>query len=251
LSRVARSTDTRLESTRLRVTLPQDETFRTLVLGPMNVTSGFRYRVQRYAGAGFSTVGYDSGWTKPFEGSAGGALSLEWENANFWLGIIPFDDDERGVYLIHQLPTDQTGQYWSFEIDDQNNPAGFVQIGRLFMPETWSPSINYGYGENGLSFKDNSLRASTLSGSTEVWRRINPRVWRGAFPYLPESEGFAEAYRFFRAAGYDGEVFIVPDPDEPSSLQQRSFMGTLTQMDPLSQASYGLVGTGFSIEEII
>lgn len=252
LSRVARSTDTELTSTLFNVALPQEETFEVLILGPMNTTSGYQYRIRSWPDGTFTgTPDSDTDWIKPFEGSSGDPLELEWEDPNFWLGIIPFDDDERGVFLIHVFDAPVTGQFWSFELDDQFNPDGYIQISRLFMPETWAPSLNYGYNGNGLTFRDNTLAARTLSGSTARWRRLNPRVFRFAFDALPQDEGYADAYPFMRVAGYDGEVFVIPDPDDTAHIQKRSYLGTVTRMDGLSQAMYGLIGTGFEIEEII
>lgn len=251
LSRVARSTDAALVSTRFRVELTQEETFQALVMGPMNVTNGYQYRIRTYTDATFVTPVIDTGWIKPFSGTSGDALSLEWEDSNFWLGIAPFDDDERGIFLIHSFAAPVAGQYWSFEIDDIFNPDGFIDIGRLFMPVAWSPSVNYSYDGNGLTFRDNSLASETLGGSTDYWRRINPRVFRFALSFLAEEEGYAEAYPFMRVAGYDGEVFVIPDPNDAAHIQKRSFLGIVRSMDALSQTAFGLVGTGFQIEEII
>jgi len=245
---VARSVDLALTSTRCRVALMVEKTFRTLVVGPMTVSSSFCYRIRSYSGPDFGTERYSSGWvSRP--GKA--ALELEWENPWFWLGVVPSRDSERGVYLVHRLPEPTAGQYWSFEIDDQQNGAGHIDIGRLFMADCFEPDINYSYDNNGLSFRDNSLKAQTLGGTSEFWRRLDPRTFRFSLPWLSEEQGFGAAYDLMQVAGYTGEVFVLPDTDDAETLQKRSFLGTVTQMDPLAQVAFGMTGTGFQIEEII
>jgi hypothetical protein len=251
LSRVARTLNTDLTSTRFRVALSVEESFRALVLAGLNVTPGYKYRIRSYTAANFTTVVYDSGWVQPFTGSSGEALELEWEDPWFWLGIVPFDDPDRGVSLIHVFDTVTSGQYWSFELDDQYNPAGYVEAARLFMPAAWAPSINYDYSGNGFGLGNNVLSAASLSGSKSYWRRINPRLFRFAIPTLPEAEAFGAAYRLMQRAGFDGEVFVIPDPDDIVNIQKRSFLGTITEMDLLTQAMFGRAGAGFQIEERI
>ena len=250
LRKVARSVSADTDDTRFRVTLPAGQTFRVIVLGPMNVTTAYQYRIRSYTD-GFAAVVYDSDWVKPFEGSGGGPLDREWEDPFFWLGIEPYDDPDRGIWLIHILPEPVTGRLWSVEIDDRYNTDGYIEIGRLFMPAAWTPSINYALGNNGLGLRNNALSSAALSGSKQFWRRLNPRQFRFTLDYLPEAEAFGEAYRFMQRVGFDGEVFVIPDPDDAANIQKRSFLGTVMEMDALSQAVFGHASAGFQIEEII
>ena len=249
LSKLARSTDTALESTRLRVTLTSASTFMAVVLAATNVTTAVKWRIRSYTDDTFATPDFDSDWIEPFVGLA---EDLEWGDPNWWLQLLPFDDDERRINLIHVFDTAPTArQHWSFEIDDTTNPAGVIDIGRLFMPLAWEPSINYGYGDNGLTFQDNTLRSTTLGGSEDAWRRINPRVFRFGIDYLPETEAYQKAYPLMRTAGFNGEVFVVPDKDDDQFMQQRSFLGRISQMDGISQVAFQLAGVGFEIKESI
>jgi hypothetical protein len=247
---VARSADASETSTQFQVLLPQQDAFRALVLGHLNVTTSYEYRVRAFETIDFDEEApplYDSGWIKPFAGTA----ILDWGHPNWWVGSVPWDDPERKIQLIHVLPQTISSQFWWIELRDESNPAGFIEAGRLFMAEALNPSINYAYEGNGLTFKDNSKRANTLSGNTEVWRRINPRVMSMSFPTVEQTEAFNNFLRAIRVAGYDGEVFVIPDPDDAAFIQQRSFFGRFVQFDPLSQVMFNRVSTGFQIEEII
>lgn len=253
LARVARSTDTAVESTRFRVTLSAASTFKALVLAGTNVTTDVKWRIRSYTSGDFADedIDFDSDWMTPFIGLSG---DLEWGDPNWWMRRAPFDDDERRINLIHIFATEPTErQHWSFEIDDTTNSAGTIDIGRLFMPLAWKPSINYQYGDNGLSFEDKTLRSETLGGSEDKWRRLNPRIFRFSIDYLPELEAFRRAYPLMRVAGFDGEVFIIPDETAGGAefLQMRSFLGRISQMDGISQVEHQLTGTGFEIKEII
>lgn len=250
LRKVARSLNADPEATRFRVTLPASQSFRALVLGPMNVTTAYQYRIRSYS-EGFAAVVYDSDWIKPFEGSGGGPLDREWEDPFFWMGIEPYDDPDRGIWLIHIFPEATEGRLWSVEIDDQYNTDGYIEIGRLFMPSAWAPSINYALGNNGLGFRNNALSSAALSGAKQFWRRLNPRQFRCVLDQLSDAEAYGSAYRFMQRVGFDGEVFVIPDPDDATNIQKRSFLGTVLEMDPLSQAVLGCAGAGFQIEEII
>jgi hypothetical protein len=251
LARVARSTDATLESSRFRVTLTAAATFKALLLAGTNVTTAVKWRIRSYLDGDFAEedIDFDSGWLEPFVGIA---EDLEWGDPNWWTQTTPFDDDERRINLIHVFDTEPTARlHWSFEIDDTTNPAGVIDIGRLFMPLAWEPSINYQYGDNSLSFQDNTLRSTTLGGSEDAWRRINPRIFRFGIDYLPETEAYQKAYPLMRTAGFNGEVFVVPDKDDDQFMQQRSFLGRISQMDGIAQVAFQMAGVGFEIKESI
>jgi hypothetical protein len=198
----------------------------------------------------FSSVNYDSGWVQSSVRAVFG--TLPWGSPYLWSGFEPQDDPDRGSFIVHVLPVAVGQLYWSFEIDDRGNPDGYVEASRLLMSRAVEPSINYGYGNNGLTFQDNSLRQPTLSGGETVWRRVNPRVFSCSFDHLPEAEAFAAFYDLMRHSGYDREVFVIPDPAATGlELQRRSFLGTFSQMSPLTQAAFQHASTGFTIKERI
>lgn len=249
LFRVARSADLDLSSTRFGVDLGGVFSFRAIVIGPTNLTTAHKYRIRNYQGSAFGTVGYDSGWVENQQQFPYG--SLPFGSPYWYTGLMPWDDPERGAWIIHIFDQEVAGRFWSVEIDDQNNPDGFVDIGRLFMPHHCIPSFNYSYDGNGLSFDNNSLQSNTLAGGRKFWRRANPRVFRLGFEYLEESELYGPIYEMIRQAGYDGEVFVIPDPtDDFRQMQRRAFLGTLNP-DAISQTVPFRGNVAFEIREII
>jgi len=241
LRRVAQSVDVQPSNTIINVQLAGPATLKAIALGPSNISTGYSYRI--------NSETTDSGWVLGATRTEWNTLT--WEDPNYWTGIPSWDDAERGMWLIHIFDVPVTSMYWQIEIDDQANPANFLRFGRLFMSRFWQPSINYGFNNNGLSFKDATIRSTTLAGNKHFWRRTNPRVFRFGFDYIPEAELYDKGYEFQRMAGYDGEVFVIADPGDALNIQKRSFLSTANTMDPLSQAAFGYGSTAFELEEVI
>ncbi|WP_173087388.1 hypothetical protein [Devosia sp. 1635] len=250
LEQVWRSASDDPSDTRFDVALPEVVAMKAIVVGPTNLTTANRYRVRAFPDASRSNAFYDSGWEQSAVRATFG--SLPWGSPYLWSGYQPPDDPDRGTFIIHVLPYAVAQLFWTIEIDDEGNPDGFIEASRLLMCRTVEPSINYQVGQNGLAFEDNSKRSRTLGGGEQIWRRINPRVFQFGFDYLPESEAFNDFYDLMRHTGYDREVFVIPDPDASAlEMQRRSFLGTFSQMNPLSQVAFGYAAAGFTIKERI
>src|SRR5690606_30678910 len=120
------------------------------------------------------------------------------------------------------FPDDVVSREWSVEIEDQDSVHGFVDIARFFLAGALAPFFNYTCAAT-LTFRNNALTSSTLSGGTFHRRRVNPRQWQCNFPYLPDDEVFGSVYEFIRFVGFDREVFIMPDPGNVAHAQARNF----------------------------
>lgn len=249
LERVWRSITDEPADTKFDIVLPDVIPMRAVVLGPTNLSTAHKYRLRAYSDSTHLTMIYDSDWVQSSVRAEFG--TLPWGSPYLWTGFQPPDDPDRGAFIVHILPVVVSQLYWSFEIDDLGNLDGYVEASRLIMGRAVRPSIGYAYGGN-QAFQDNSLRQPTLDGGETTWRRVNARVTQVAFDYVPEAEAFTDFYDLFRDAGYDRDVFWIPDDELTGlELQRRAYLGTFTQMDPLTQAVVGRVGTGFTIKERI
>lgn len=244
LKKPARTTDVTLASTQFKISFDATYYARAIVVGPANLTPIFQYRASRYTDNTFTISDLDTGWIQP-AASQGDPGSFHWGEDDFWLR-----NDHLGGYIIHPFTELTPGQYWKIEIDDQANPDGYLDLGRLFMPLGLQPSYNYDYGST-FGMKNNSLVLNTLSGGKKIRRRANPRTLRVNFPVLPEDEGYGQVYRFLQKVGFDAPIFVIPDPDEASTINSRSFFGTLTESESLTQVKGDFISAGFQIEEII
>ncbi len=250
LTKVARSVDLALASTQLNIALVEPKEIISIVVGPTNLSTYYAYKITWYSDE-FTTEVSNTGWINPFDASLADPFDIPWESPYFWQGVEPFSDADRGIWLIHVFSSSVTAQYWKIEIDDQLNIDGYIQAGRLFIGSYWAPSINYMPENNGLSFRNATLESSTLRGGKHYWRRINPRVWSCKISQIPEGEAFSSAYDLTQQAGYDKEVFVIPDVDDTTYIQRRAFLATITQADPISQAAAGTASVGFTFEEIV
>jgi hypothetical protein len=231
--RVARSVTASIADTQIRVNMLVDVAVRGFATVINNATTAARVRASAYSDANYSSPIFFSDW---FDGG---------ESGTTWR------DEERSPIISGEFGTEITARYWLIEIDDQLNPSGYLDVGRLFMGSAISPSFNYAYEGNSLRLKNNAITATTLAGNTLYWRRINPRQWNCTFQYLPEVEIFGSAYDFIRYVGFDREVFIMPDPDNTQFAQVRQFFATIIQQDPFQQLAWEHGSFGFGVEERI
>jgi hypothetical protein len=231
--RVARSETADIADTQIRVNMLVDVEVRGFATVINNATTAARVRASAYSDANYSSPIFFSEW---FDGG---------ESGTTWR------DEERSPIIAGEFGQTITARYWLIEIDDQLNPSGYIDVGRLFMGSAISPSFNYSADGNSLRFKNNAITATTLAGNTLYWRRINPRQWNATFPALPETEIFGSAYDFIRYVGFDREVFIMPDPDDTAHAQVRQFFATIIQQDPFQQYGWDYGTFGFGVEERI
>lgn len=195
-----------------------------------NATTKCRVRVTAFPDVSYVTPSFQSGWQDA------GVAGYAWK------------DEERAPIISGVFAQPVTSRFWRVEIEDPDNLYGHIDVARFFLGEGLSPTFNYAYGAT-LTFKNNALSSATLSGGLVHKRRVNPRLWQCNFEYLPDPEVFGEVYDFLRYVGFDREVFILPDPQAVSQSQARSFFGTISQLDPLTQAVVGRSSFGFGVEE--
>lgn len=88
----------------------------------------------------------DTGWLDAFPPYAVPS-QLQAEDPN-WLTGRPSDADLDKLPRVWftLLPVPRAAQYWTIEIDDSSNPAGYVDVGRLFVSPVLQPSVNFLYG---------------------------------------------------------------------------------------------------------
>lgn len=230
----ARSASPDPSDTTFDINLGGTDNVRGIVLGPGNFTTAATATLTRFG---------DAGYTVPVETWTLDALKprVPWGaipfGAKFWFsGITPWPNPERRTNLIFSIDRDIGGQFWRVEIDDRLNPDGFIEFGRLFVAGAWIPEFNYQPEDNAFGIRDNSLKSSTLSGSTLVRRRINPRFFSFSINYLDQDAVFGEFFDMLDVAGFDQEVFVIPEAADQGHIQQRSFFARISQANQIAQA---------------
>lgn len=238
----ARTTSTDLQDTLFEISFDAPRYSRALVIYNTNLTPTFSYRLRGYIGEVGVDLAIDTGWVQP--AAAAGSPAMEWGANDFWTRSA-----DRPLAIIHPFDAPIPAKSWLIEIDDQTNPDGYLDLGYLWMSLGWQPSLNYVYGSNAFGLTNNTLASSTLAGGKRFLRRVNPRTFRFGLDFLTEAEGFGVGFRFADYVGFDRKVFVIPDPADVANMHVRSFFGTISALDALSQAVFGHIGMGFQIEE--
>ena len=250
-TRRARSTNVDPASTTWHVPFVDAKTFRAVAFGPTNMSPGARYRVRAWNDAAHSDMVFDNGW-EIFGPPPAEPLSIEWEDPRFWLLSQSFDDpDNAGVWAISVFPADVTAQHWTYEIEDPGNPDGYIEIGRLYMGNSWTPPWNFAPDSNELSFDTNTTMQVALGGTRYYNRRKAQRKFKFAWPVLPTDEAWTHVYRIALLAGIDKQVFIISDPDDLLYRNKRSFLANLDTLPSISLMQVENATTGFAVTEAI
>lgn len=250
LSNVARSTNAVLASTKFKIAMTKARPIRVLGLINHNLSVPALVRFRAYDDAAYTTVAYDSGWIKVWD-SIYQSTDLEWEADEYWMGII--SEEDRAGYrwnVIHVTAQTIYKRYWLVEIDDTTNAAGYVQIGRLFISNGWTPRWNMSYGQS-VQYESRDGIEEAYDGTEYFDERAKPRVQRFSLDHMPTDEAMAMALDMQRIAGVTKEVLFLYDPAEKIHFYRRSFLGRLRQLNPIEQAMYENHKNTFEIKELL
>lgn len=249
ISKVARSTDDALASTKFDAALTKDRPIRVVVLVKHNISTAGLYRIRGSLVSDFSSTVYDSGWQDVW--AANSSLTIDWEEDNYWDGLPTAEDIEGfNANLVHVLDYPIVARYWRIEIDDTTNADGYVEIGRLFMASQWQPPTNMVYGA-ALGYDTTTSIDAALNGTEYFDSRTNFRTFRFTLENLSYDEGHARALEAFKRLGIDNEVFIIPDPEDTTQMLRRAFLGRLKQLGALEYPYFDKTRAAFDIKEII
>jgi hypothetical protein len=221
-----------------------------------NLSRGAMVRLVLWSDATRSTVKYDFGW-QPVWPRWFDTMQLRWADSNFWYGQIT--DELIKTYPKIFLQMLNTGgavanatsvRYASIYLEDTENINGYIDIGRLFAAEDWTPKNNMLYGA-GIQWVDPSVINKSLDGTKYMEKRTKYRQVIFQLKYMKPIEGVNKALLLTQQAGITGEVLYIFDPSDLQLMQQRSFVGTLSELSPLEWWMFGRTSMAFKIEEAV
>ncbi len=143
----------------------------------------------------------------------------------------------------------QTYRYWRLEFSDPTNAAGYLQIGRVYLSNAFTPETNINY-ELEEGFTDLSRNARTLDGGVVSVERDPYRFAQYEMEFLSKDEVFGSLYEFDRLRGKKKDVVFVPDMDETTHFQRRLIYGIFQEMNPIVSRAFRLYRKRYRIEEI-
>ena len=251
VQKVARSTDATATSTKFTIDLGSAQTIGVLALVVHNLSVTATVRITASDTAAFTNLYYDSGAVAAWPSGIIPQSLLQWEDDNFWLGTL--SANARAGYqspFINIVATSVTMRYWKVEIVDTTNTDGYIQIGRLFMAPTWTPSVNYSYGA-ALGYQDPTPVDTSLSGAEFFDARSKYRVFQFGLQYILGTEAYSYALELQRLAGVSGEVLVIPDQADATYSTARSFVGRMRQLGSITQPQQSAYSVNFEIKELL
>lgn len=194
--------------------------------------------------------GYDSG-TLPVWSEVYASNELEWEDDSFWSGT--YTPEEISGYtptVVHILPEIVLAKTWRIDILDSGNPAGYVQIGRVFIGPAWAPINDAEVGLT-IGWESATTTQSALSGTRYYQRRTPYRVTSFTLNVMSVDEAMQKAFELDRMAGIDQEVFWVQQQNDTVHALRRRFLSTIRQMTPVEFPFAHLGKKSYVLEEVV
>ena len=250
LSKMARSSDDAVASTKFDIALTKGRAVRVVALINHNLSADGLYRIRGSTVSNFASTVYDSGWVSAWP-AVYSTLTLEWEDDNWWSGVM-LDEDKTGYTwtIVCVLSASAVGRYWRVEFDDTTNADTYVQLGRVFISGQWQPVLNMNWGAS-LSWETDTKIETAISGTEYFDRRSGYRVARFLLDGMTTDEGTGRAFEIDRRAGLDEEVFYIFDPDDTYNMIRRAFVGRLRQLSPLEYPYINITRKAYEIKELI
>lgn len=201
------------------ITLATPRTVNLVALLFHTLSLSARYRLTvRGPGGTWEAPSLQTAWTDVY-GRLWDSEVLDWEAPNWWTGQLT--EDEIDLYRRHLwiTPAQVLAAELRIELEDPTNPAGFFDIGGLFVASTWSPAFNFSRGRSvGLTARDQ------IDEGPSGRRFGEPRTPVRQVSVEWSNLSTPEAYRWLDAsarARTTGVVIFMPDSDhEPTRVRE-------------------------------
>lgn len=252
IARLARSAAPDPSSTTFDIDFGEVRLLRVFGLVGHNFTTGARYRIQfsNTPGFGASSILEDTGEREvwPIVYPAG---SLPWGSPSWWTGR--YSDADIAGYnasVVCTLETAVAARYVRVSILDQTNPAGYVQIGRVFAANGWQPVRNIVYGAS-LGWENRTTVQEADSGAEYFDIRRSARVARFGLEAMTEAEAMTYAFEIQRTMGVSGELLFIWDPDDTAHALRRQFLCRLRTLSPIENPGPNRWRSPFEVKELL
>jgi hypothetical protein len=240
---VARSVDATTGNTRFDVDFGTARAFRAFALCNHNLSQAATWTISLGTTLGASDVyagASQAAWYLPFTGPE------EWEDANWW-GIAQDAYTGHPFSAFQVLTGTLNARFLRVAINDTANPAGYVQIGRLWAGEVWQPGVNATYGAQ-PGYEDDSVVNKLKAGGFFADEQRRRRTMRFTFDALTANEA-AWAHEIQRRAGTVQELLYLPDPADYQACQRYGFVGRMRALQPLALSNYSVTTAAFELVE--
>lgn len=154
----------------------------------------------------------------------------------------------RGTATISTTP--QTAQWWRFDVVDAANPAGFVELGRIFLGERWRPQYGALSGAT-LGYLDRATITEADSGAEYTVTRPLPRVAAVELVFRSESDAMTRGLEIQRQLGTTGELLFSWDDADSEFQPARTFLARLRTLQPITCLYRGHWRAELEVKELL
>lgn len=249
LSEMARCPSLDLANTQMTWDMGTTRALRCFGMPMHNGVVGDKVRVSVAADAGFAEVSYDTGWQEvigqwyPFG-------AVPWGDPHWWDGL-PSAEDLDGYCppWTHTAPEDVTGRYVKWEWDVSGNPAGYLDVGRLWVAPIIRPRYNMNYGVKiGHADKSQVARnrgAVVFGDEVEKFRTVALQL-----DWLSVEEAFGQMFEMQRLVGVTQPFLFIYDGDDVTAMRtRRSFPVRFASLDEIDHPSFSRYAVAAKLEE--
>lgn len=252
IAKKARTTDTSTSSTTFEIALDGGKRVDVLAIAGHNMTSSASIRIRMYDDSAKTQLAYDSTLINVWP-SVYGETELEWELTNYWEGTV--SDNEIASYtpLFYHIVSSEQMLYPAkivVEITDIDNPAGYVEFGRVFIGTGFQPTLNMEYGAQ-LGYSISTTVESSLNDTDYFDVRRPKRIASISLDALTAEEAHSTMMNLIRSQGIDKEIFFCYHCTENSLQYNRTFLSRIQQPDPIQQPYVDRFATTLNLVEIL
>lgn len=217
-----------------------------------NFTAGATMRVRGWEHATDLFETFDTGYLQCApEGALG---QFQWGaplGENFYQrGGAPLFAYGFGGYGVIWLEGGWAVERLEVEVNDPNNPDGFVEAGRLIVGPYWTPLYNFDFGHS-LWFEDSTKNTRTEAGDLRSepgakWRKVALSL-----SYM-DAEDRVAVLRMARVLGKSKPLFLSMFPDSPDPMLEQSYQlwGKIVDSPKITNPQYEAYATQLEIEEV-
>ena len=245
----ARTTDAAAASTKFTFVFSRVRKIQAQALANHNFSVQAQYRISWFRDVAMTDLAYQSAITDVFP-MIYTEETADWDEGNFW--DLRITEEDRAAFrqtMIHVAPRRYAGiRAGLVEIFDTANADGYLQAGRLFIADGWTPVFGMGLGA-GIQYESRDENAQAYSGARYFRSKPGPRVARFNMPSLTISEGMVNALDFQRQLGTSGECLFMYEQKDTIYKQRRSFIGVPRALSPIEQPYKLEMSNAFEIEE--
>lgn len=170
---------------------------------------------------------------------------------SFWTGKPTEEERRQNVYPIVSIPTNTVlARFWRFRFTDTSNIMSCLRLSRLFLMNTYQPTVNAAYGASTGLQTDTARETSLGSIDTYDVREVR-RVQGFVLENLSETEALTNALDLQRKLGINKQTFFVFNPEDTSHMHRRAYTCTLGNLNPMLYPYFDRMNAGFETREVL